>query len=116
MSDPLLSSWHVAHPPDWKIEGRRLILYPMLGFLGRGAEFLGRRTAREISVCARHGTLADKGGDKFIGATRLDPGEKAASWFHEGEILNHQLRASLGIDLVRSCLATVTQLARCAAA
>jgi hypothetical protein len=89
MTDPLLSPWDVAHPSDRKIESRCLTLDPSPRLVRRGAEFRRRRAAPEIPVCAGHSTLTDKSGDKFIGAARLDPGEKAAEGFHEAGILNH---------------------------
>jgi hypothetical protein len=117
MLAPFLSPpWDVAHPSDREIKSRRLLFDPSPRFIGRCAEFLSWSPARETPVCAAHSALTDKSGDKFTGAARLDPGEKAAEGFHEVEILNHQLRGSLGIDLLQSCLAAGTRLARGAAA
>jgi hypothetical protein len=114
MPDLSLSSWDVAHPSDRKIESRRLILDPRARFIERRAEFLRRCPARETSVCARHGALTDKGADEFVSAAWLDPGEKIAVGFHEGDILKDQFRGS-GIDHPRSCLGGAPRLMRCEA-
>jgi hypothetical protein len=42
--------------------------------------------AREISIGASHGTLADKGRDISVAAAWLDPGKKITERFHEVEI------------------------------
>jgi hypothetical protein len=100
-----------AHPFDWKIEGGRLLFDPLPRFIVRGAELRCRRATRETSARVGHGTFADKSADKFVSAEWLDPTkEVAVKRFHETEIINNQLFASIDIDDMRSCPVSVTHI------
>ena len=112
MRGPFLPSWHVVHPSDRKIEGGRLIFDPLPRFIGRGAELRSRCAARETSIRAGHGILTDEGGDTFISAAVLDPGEEFTGRAHELGASNDQIRGSHKIDHLQFCLGCVTQLTR----
>ncbi len=56
----------------------------MSGGIGRNSVLLCAYATREIAARTGCGVLANKSGEKFAVAARLDPGKKFAARFHSG--------------------------------